>query len=125
MVRKDFPIIAKEQFDIEAVEYVNTFFPDRQPKSSFIEELNSNLADCFGIYHVTNTGTTSWHGLAEEIFRLAAHQDVVVQPISTEEYPTPAPRPAYTALNCSKLERKFGLTLPNWRDALARCIDSL
>ena len=30
---KDFPTIAKEQFDIEAVEYVNTFFPDRQPKS--------------------------------------------------------------------------------------------
>jgi len=92
---------------------------------SIIEVLNSSREDCFGLYHVTNTGTTSWHGLAQEIFRLAAHQDVVVQPISTEEYPTPAPRPAYTALDCSKLERVFGLTLPSWRDALARCIDSL
>ena len=90
-----------------------------------IEVLNSRREDCFGLYHVTNTGTTSWYGLAQEIFRLAAHQDVVVQPISTEEYPTPAPRPAYTALDCSKLERIFGLTLPSWRDALARCIDSL
>jgi dTDP-4-dehydrorhamnose reductase len=92
---------------------------------SIIEVLSSSREDCFGLYHVTNTGTTSWHGLAQEIFRLAAHQDVVVQPISTEEYPTPAPRPAYTALDCSKLERVFGLTLPSWRDALARCIDSL
>ena len=92
---------------------------------SIIEVLNSSREDCFGLYHVTNTGTTSWHGLAQEIFCLAAFQDVVVQPISTEEYPTPAPRPAYTALDCSKLERVFGLTLPNWRDALARCIDSL
>ena len=92
---------------------------------SIIEVLNSSREDCFGLYHVTNTGTTSWHGLAQEIFRLAAHQDVVVQPISTEEYPTPAPRPAYTALDCSKLERVFGLTLPSWRDTLARCIDSL
>ena len=90
-----------------------------------IEVLNNRREDCFGLYHVTNTGTTSWYGLAHEIFRLAAHQDVVVQPISTEEYPTPAPRPAYTALDCSKLERVFGLTLPSWRDALARCIDSL
>ena len=92
---------------------------------SIIEVLNSSRDDCFGLYHVTNTGTTSWYGLAQEVFRLAAHQDVVVQPISTEEYPTPAPRPAYTALDCSKLERVFGLTLPSWRDALARCIDSL
>jgi len=90
-----------------------------------IEVLYNRREDCFGLYHVTNTGTTSWYGLAQEIFRLAAHQDVVVQPISTEEYPTPAPRPAYTALDCSKLERVFGLTLPSWRDALARCIDSL
>jgi len=90
-----------------------------------IEVLNNTREDCFGLYHVTNTGTTSWYGLAQEVFRLTAHQDVVVQPISTEEYPTPAPRPAYTALDCSKLERIFGLTLPSWRDALARCIDSL
>jgi len=90
-----------------------------------IEVLNNTREDCFGLYHVTNTGTTSWYGLAQEVFRLTAHQDVVVQPISTEEYPTPAPRPAYTVLDCSKLERVFGLTLPSWRDALARCIDSL
>ena len=92
---------------------------------SIIEVLNSSREDYFGLYHVTNTGTTSWYGLAQEIFRLAAHQDVVVQAISTEEYPTPAPRPAFTVLDCSKLERVFGLTLPNWRNALSRCIDSL
>ncbi|MBT4529813.1 MAG: TIM barrel protein [Phycisphaerae bacterium] len=37
----DFPIIAKEQFDIQAIEYVNSFFPDRQPKSTFVQQLKT------------------------------------------------------------------------------------
>jgi sugar phosphate isomerase/epimerase len=41
----DFPIIAKEQFDIEAVEYVNTFFPDRQPTPEFVKELKTRCDD--------------------------------------------------------------------------------
>ena len=41
----DFPIIAKEQFDINAVEYVNTFFPDRQPTPQFVGELKTRCDD--------------------------------------------------------------------------------
>lgn len=41
----DFPIIAKEQFDIHAIEYVNTFFPDRQPKQEFVQELKTRCGD--------------------------------------------------------------------------------
>ena len=41
----DFPIIAKEQFDIHAIEYVNSFFPDRQPKKEFVQELKSKCDD--------------------------------------------------------------------------------
>lgn len=44
----DFPRISKEQFDIDAVEYVNSFFPDRKPKSEFISELKSRCEE-FGI----------------------------------------------------------------------------
>jgi sugar phosphate isomerase/epimerase len=44
----DFPRIAKEQFDIEAVEYVNTFFPDRQPTTEFVGELKTRCSD-FGV----------------------------------------------------------------------------
>lgn len=41
----DFPIIAKEQFDIEAIEYVNTFFPDRLPTPEFVKELLTRCDD--------------------------------------------------------------------------------
>ncbi|MFT4592456.1 MAG: L-ribulose-5-phosphate 3-epimerase [Phycisphaerales bacterium] len=41
----DFPIIAKEQFDIHAIEYVNCFFPDKQPKSEFVKELKTKCDD--------------------------------------------------------------------------------
>ncbi|MDP7008470.1 MAG: sugar phosphate isomerase/epimerase family protein [Phycisphaerales bacterium] len=41
----DFPQITKEQFGIDAVEYVNTFFPDRQPKSEFVKELKTRCDD--------------------------------------------------------------------------------
>ena len=41
----DFPIISKEQFDIPAIEYVNSFFPDRQPKQEFVGELKTRCND--------------------------------------------------------------------------------
>jgi len=41
----DFPQIAKEQFDIHAVEYVNSFFPERQPTKEFVEELKTRCND--------------------------------------------------------------------------------
>ena len=44
----DFPRISKEQFDIDAVEYVNAFFPDRQPKTDFVNDLKSRCEE-FGV----------------------------------------------------------------------------
>lgn len=41
----DFPRITKEQFGINAVEYVNSFFPDKQPKSEFVQELKTRCSD--------------------------------------------------------------------------------
>lgn len=41
----DFPRISKEQFDIDAVEYVNAFFPDRQPKTGFVSDLKSRCEE--------------------------------------------------------------------------------
>jgi L-ribulose-5-phosphate 3-epimerase len=41
----DFPRIAKEQFGINAVEYVNSFFPDRKPEATFVNELKTRCND--------------------------------------------------------------------------------
>jgi dTDP-4-dehydrorhamnose reductase len=77
-----------------------------------------------GVWHLTATGATSWHGFATEIMRSAVHTGQLdraprVVPITTADYPTPARRPAYSCLDTSRLTRDFGIELPEWRDALA------
>lgn len=83
-----------------------------------------------GLWHLTATGQTSWHGFAEAIFAgavarglLARAPDVV--PIGTIDYPTPAARPGYSVLDTSALQRDFGIALPDWQAGLARALDEL
>jgi len=81
-----------------------------------------------GIFHATNTGATTWHGFAEQIFEVAgelgeAHPEIL--PITTADWPTPVRRPADSRLDCGKLARQFGVTLPDWRDATHRVITSM
>ena len=45
--------------------------------------------------------------------------------ITTAEYPTPAARPANSALDCSKFETTFGLETHDWRASLGRTLDRL
>lgn len=88
-----------------------------------IYERDALLADRLGTYHVACHGITSWHGFAERIMQLAGMNGVRVTPITTADYPTPARRPAYSVLNCDKLERVFGIRLPSWEDALRQCLN--
>lgn len=96
-----------------------------QASVAVVEALAQGRDDVYGIFHATNAGVTSWHGFAERIFDLAGYDDVELVDISTDEYPTPAPRPAYSVLCCERLREAFGVTLPQWPDALARCIARL
>lgn len=73
--------------------------------------------DSFGLYHATNSGSLTWCGFAQEIFRLA-ELDVEVTPITTAEFGSKAPRPAYSVLDGSKLASVIGGPLPDWHDAL-------
>jgi dTDP-4-dehydrorhamnose reductase len=79
-----------------------------------------------GTYHVTASGCTSWHGFAEAIvtaLRLSEGLAVGrIQPIATEEYPLPAPRPAYSVLDNRKIRETFGIRLPPWEKGLAQCL---
>ena len=47
----------------------------------------------------------------------------IVEKISTPEYPTPAKRPAYSVLDCGKLQKTFGLRLPDWETSLRQVLD--
>lgn len=77
-----------------------------------------------GIRHVVADGETTWHGFAEEIFSLANARGVIgrrprIVPVTTSEYPTRARRPAYSVLDTGRLRSEYGLSLPDWRTALA------
>lgn len=74
-----------------------------------------------GTFHVTNSGSASWHELATELFRLAGC-DVDVEPITTAEYPLPARRPRYSVLDTGKTADAIGFQLPDWKAALARYV---
>ncbi|WP_297812600.1 dTDP-4-dehydrorhamnose reductase [uncultured Methylophaga sp.] len=75
-----------------------------------------------GTYHLTNAGETSWYDFAQAIFdemQSAGHPAPEVEPISSDDYPVPAPRPAYSVLDCGLLEERFAISLPDWRQTLS------
>jgi dTDP-4-dehydrorhamnose reductase len=83
----------------------------------------------WGTYHYCGKGVTTWHGFAEEIFRLAREYESLevnrVEPISTAEYPTPAQRPVNSTLDCFLLEKTFGIHPQPWAESLARMLEVL
>ena len=73
-----------------------------------------------GIWHIANAGSTSWFGFAQRIFEAATQhgrQAPALRPISTAEYPTPAPRPGNSKLSTAKAAADFDLRLRPWEEA--------
>lgn len=78
-----------------------------------------------GIYHFSNRGETTWFGFAEEIKRLAGIDKCELVPVKTEEYGAPASRPAYSVMDLSKICAAFHVEIPEWKEALRRCVGLL
>nr|WP_322062769.1 dTDP-4-dehydrorhamnose reductase [Paraburkholderia sp. J63] len=79
-----------------------------------------------GIYHLCASGSTSWHGFAEAIFRLSnLPRKPVAMPIPASAYPTPASRPANSRMSNAKLAEHFGLYAPHWEVALELCMRAM
>ncbi|AHK04344.1 MULTISPECIES: dTDP-4-dehydrorhamnose reductase [Rhizobium/Agrobacterium group] len=71
-----------------------------------------------GVFHMSGTGETNWAGFAKQIFAFSAEnggKSIVVNDITTAQYPTPARRPANSRLDCCKLEEVYGIRLPEWQ----------
>src|SRR5665647_3408869 len=88
-----------------------------------------------GTYHLTCAAQTSWYEFAREIVeeyelrcesrgwpKLRANV-AGIEAIKTAEYPTPAPRPANSRLDCAKIKHDFSVTMPDWREALRQALD--
>lgn len=71
-----------------------------------------------GLYHVVNSGSTTWYDFAVEVFRQAA-LDVEVTPIATSEWTAAAARPRYSALDTSKYHALGGPAMPTWQEGVA------
>lgn len=74
-----------------------------------------------GTLHLAAAGTATWHDVAARIFARTG-DPVLLTPIATAEYPTPARRPAFGVLDLSR-SAALGVALPPWEDALDRWLD--
>ena len=72
-----------------------------------------------GTYHCTNRGETTWHGFTQAIFAELGADPARVLPTTTDAFPRPAPRPAYSVLSTRAWDDAGLPRLPGWREALA------
>lgn len=88
------------------------------------QEYISGKSIPWGIYHYSGMPHVSWFDFAQKIFAQVEQAGLYsksipsLNPITTADYPTPAKRPANSKLNCSKLERAFGVAPSDWQQAL-------
>ncbi|NDF46555.1 MAG: hypothetical protein EB125_12940, partial [Betaproteobacteria bacterium] len=93
----------------------------------------ANVEDTrWGVYHLAPEGETTWHGYAQHVVAGALTRGATlkagvndVHPISTADYPLPAPRPLNSRLSTEKIQRTFGLSLPNWQQGVDAILDEL
>jgi dTDP-4-dehydrorhamnose reductase len=72
-------------------------------------------------YHFSNEGICSWYDFAKEIIALSDFE-CVINPIRTEDYPLPAPRPYYSVFDKAKIKKDFNIEIPYWKDSLKKCL---
>ena len=78
-----------------------------------------------GIYHFTDEGVASWYDFTKAIHRIAGITGCDVRPCPTEDYPTPATRPAYSVLDKTRIKKTYDIAIPHWEESLERVIARL
>jgi dTDP-4-dehydrorhamnose reductase len=95
--------------------------------AEIVPQLNSRKDN--DIYHYCGDQPCSWYDFANAIFDQAMVNNSkipsIVNTIKTSAYPTPAKRPAFSVLDCSKIENDFDVHASNWHDGIAQVISKL
>jgi dTDP-4-dehydrorhamnose reductase len=93
------------------------------------QAIPSTLSDSSksGVYHLVASGETTWCDYAKHVFEVAKQNSFELQAntvngIPTSQYPTPAKRPFNSRLDCSKLEKSFDLSMPDWKSGVDRML---
>ncbi|MBW1644305.1 MAG: sugar nucleotide-binding protein, partial [Deltaproteobacteria bacterium] len=83
----------------------------------------------WGTYHYCGQGITSWHGFAKAIFDIAKHITSLkikhVEPVSSDAFASKATRPDFSALDCQRIKKHFGIHTKSWRQSLEIMINRL
>lgn len=78
-----------------------------------------------GVYHATASGQTTWFGLARAVFTAAGLDPQRVRPTTSDRYPSPARRPAYSVLGHERW-REIGMAaLPDWHEQLSAALPAI
>ncbi|WP_122667016.1 dTDP-4-dehydrorhamnose reductase [Pseudomonas viridiflava] len=96
-----------------------------QSTRQLIERWRDGQAGAWGTYHLTASGETSWFGFAQAIGEQLVVQGkkcAALEAIPSSAYPTPAARPLNSRLDCSLLQREWGVQQPDWHSALLECL---
>ena len=90
--------------------------------AKYNEDLFEKIGERRGIYHLAGTGYASRFEWAKQILADDPNRTEqlvqAIEPVSSEEFPTPAVRPLFSALDCAQFEGVFGLRMPEWNSAL-------
>ncbi len=77
----------------------------------------------YGTYHFSGTGACSWYDFAVEIFK-QSNIKIEVKPITSNQYPQKAKRPAYSYLDKSKIEQALAIKVRSWQKMLGEYLDN-
>ncbi|WCK56169.1 dTDP-4-dehydrorhamnose reductase [Aneurinibacillus sp. Ricciae_BoGa-3] len=86
---------------------------------------NLITTDLYGTYHASNSGSCSWYEFAKAIFEEAGISHVKVSPVTTNEFPRPAPRPPYSVMDNMAIRLNGFEPLPCWKESLEKLIKQL
>jgi dTDP-4-dehydrorhamnose reductase len=79
----------------------------------------------YGVWHATSQGETTWFGFTQAIFRGLGLDPERVLPTTTDQFPRPAPRPAYSVLGHDAWRMARIAPLPHWEESLAKALPDI
>lgn len=123
--------LARERDELRVVaDQIGAPTPARWIARATAQALAKRESATRGTFHLVADGRASWHDFASAIIAGAHARGLLareprVLPIATADFPTRARRPAYSVLDCTRLENVFGLESADWRVGLDEVLDEL
>ncbi|MDM8544231.1 dTDP-4-dehydrorhamnose reductase [Desulfococcaceae bacterium HSG9] len=91
--------------------------------------IRDNAEITFGTFHFCGKGIATWFDFTKEIVKSAESYSPIktthITPVTTDEFPTDAARPSYSALDCGLIEKRFGIIPKPWQESLKIAIDRI